>query len=205
MGKALGRRLIKTGYEVCWGSRSPEKAKKLADSVGPQATGGAYVNAASFGEVIVLVSSWQHTQSVIEAAGPLQGKILIDATKPEKAEDYGLEIGHTTSGAELIAKWAKGAKVVKAFNHIYAEVVDEVEAFGTEEAAAFYCGDDIEAKRTVASLIRNMEFDPIDCGPLQNARYLEPLAQLMVQLVRVQEMAAGNISFKLLKRANGNK
>jgi predicted dinucleotide-binding enzyme len=63
----------------------------------------------------------------------------------------------------------------------------------------FICGDDAGAKKTVASLATELDFDVVDCGELRAARYLEPLAMLWIHLV----FAAGygqDIAFKLLRR-----
>lgn len=97
-----------------------------------------------------------------------------------------LVVGHSTSGAEEIAKMASGAKVVKAFNHVYAQIIHSSPQFGNRKANVFIAGDDIEAKQTVANLIKDIGFEPVDSGPLQNARYLEPLAELCVQLAYAQ-------------------
>jgi predicted dinucleotide-binding enzyme len=45
-----------------------------------------------------------------------------------------------------------------------------------------YCGDDRTAKRVAADLIRDVGFDPVDAGPLRNARYTEPFAMLVAHL-----------------------
>jgi hypothetical protein len=49
-------------------------------------------------------------------------------------------------------------------------------SYGGHPIAMFYCGDDAEAKRTAAGLAREIGFDPVDAGPLSNARLLEPHA-----------------------------
>jgi predicted dinucleotide-binding enzyme len=43
---------------------------------------------------------------------------------------------------------------------------------------AFVAGDDLKAKQIVAKLTRDIGFDPVDCGPLKAARYLEAMAIL---------------------------
>jgi hypothetical protein len=185
---------------VMFGSRTPAKAERLAAATGANAAGGSYSEALEFGEVIVIATRWANTHDVIAQAGSFRGKILLDCTNPETPDARGLVIGHTTSGAEEIAKWASGARVVKAFNHVYAELLDSDPRFDSGNATVFYCGDDREAKEVVAGLAREGGFDPVDAGPLRNARYLEPAAQLMVQLVRVLEMGPSNVAFKLLRR-----
>ena len=200
MGAALGKLFASQGHDVMFGSRDPLKAKAAVRFAGTNASFGTYREAAAFGQLVVLATRWAHTRAVLESSGPLAGKVLLDCTNPETADARGLVVGHTSSGAEEIAAWAAGARVVKAFNHIYAEIIHTGPRFGLEDATVFYCGDDVDAKEVVAGLARRAGFDPVDAGPLLNARYLEPLAQLMVQLVRVRGMGPARVAFKLLRR-----
>jgi len=111
-----------------------------------------------------------------------------------------LAIGHATSAAEEIGKMAPGAKVVKAFNSVFADIYhSDSRLFGSRMPTMFYCGDDDGAKSTVARLIRETGFEPIDAGPLKSARYLEPLAMLMIQLGYGQGMGT-NIALNLIRR-----
>jgi len=107
-------------------------------------------------------------------------------------------VGLTTSGAEHAARWASGARVVKAFNHVYAEVLSSPEAMSTA-VTLFIAGDDHDAKETVSSLARSVGFDPVEAGPLASARYLEPLAMLMVELVRGQGLGPADITVRLAR------
>ena len=92
-------------------------------------------------------------------------------------------IGHTTSSAEEIAKMIPQARVVKAFNTIFAAIMEQgKQKFGSETATGFYCKDNAEAKQAVAGLIKDAGFEPIDVGVLKNARYLEAMAQLNIQV-----------------------
>jgi predicted dinucleotide-binding enzyme len=45
-----------------------------------------------------------------------------------------------------------------------------------------YCGDNRDAKRVAARLIRDGGFEPVDAGPLRIARYLEPFTLAIAQL-----------------------
>jgi predicted dinucleotide-binding enzyme len=71
--------------------------------------------------------------------------------------------------------------------------------FGGINPTGFYCGDDAAAKAVVANLIQETGLEPLDVGPLANARYLEPLAMLMINLGFAQKMGT-NIAIKLLRR-----
>lgn len=126
------------------------------------------------------------------------GKVLIDATNPLLPNLAGLEVGTSSSGAELIASWAPGARVVKAFNTFGANVMATPE-FGGARPVLFYCGDDGAAKSAVGELAEAIGFDAKDAGPLRQARLLEPFALLWISLAMAQGYG-WDIAFQLLKR-----
>jgi 8-hydroxy-5-deazaflavin:NADPH oxidoreductase len=130
--------------------------------------------------------------------GQSADKILIDATNPLLPDLSGLALGTTTSAAEQIAAWAPGAHVVKAFNTIGFNIMAQPR-FGQDRALLFYCGDDAQAKNTVAQLASTIDFDPVDAGPLKQARLLEPFAMLWISLAFSQGFGR-EFAFKLLKR-----
>ena len=63
---------------------------------------------------------------------------------------------------------------------------------------AFVAGDDSSAKASVLELVREIGFDVVDAGPLKNARLLEPLAYLNIQLGYMLKLGT-QIRFKLLR------
>lgn len=200
MGAGLGKLWAGRGHQVFFGSRNPAKAQALAGSVGANARGGTIAEAGEFAEAVLLATPWEATEAAVKGAGDLAGKILIDCTNPLVSDYMQLAVGHSTSGAEEIAKWAPGASVVKAFNAIFGRVINSGNPnFGGQPATVFYCGDDEAAKAKVAELVEEIGFDPVDAGPLENARYLEPLGELLVQLA--YDLAMGtNIAINLVRR-----
>jgi 8-hydroxy-5-deazaflavin:NADPH oxidoreductase len=200
VGSALGKIWAAKGHEVMFSSRHPEKIIALAESAGKNACFGLPEEAAKFGDVIALAVPWSQAENALKSAGSLNGKILIDCINPLKPDYSGLAVGLTTSAAEEDAKVAKGAKVVKAFNTTFAVLMaSESRMFGDTSPTGFYCGDDAAAKAIVSDLIRDTGLDPIDAGPLEMARCLEPLAFLMIDLGFNQKMGT-NIALRLLKR-----
>jgi len=71
--------------------------------------------------------------------------------------------------------------------------------YGDQAATMFYCGDDEQACAVAAKLATDLGFDAASAGPLRNARLLEPLALLWVNLAMAQ-VAGRGIAFKLLRR-----
>ena len=148
--------------------------------------------------MLLLATPWPSTKAVLEGLGDLTGKVLINATNPLLPDLSGLEVGTTTSAAEQVAGWARGAKVVKAFNTVGFNIMANP-AFGADRPVMFYCGDDAAAKQTVRPLVEQLGFEAVDAGPLSQARVLEPFALLWISLAYAQGQGR-DIAFKLLRR-----
>jgi 8-hydroxy-5-deazaflavin:NADPH oxidoreductase len=120
---------------------------------------------------------------------------IVNALLPDMS---GMSVGTTTSAAEEIAKLAPGARVVEALP-VFAEVLNSPSRrFGEQQATVFYTGDNEAAKQVVADLLREIDVEPIDAGPLTNSRYVEPAMMLLIQLAYAQKL--GEVGFKLLQR-----
>ena len=200
VGGTLGSRWAQGGHAVIFGTRDPasEKVKALLESAGENARTASVSEAAAAAEIVALTTPWAAAKTAIESAGDLAGKVVVDCTNPIAEGLSGLAIGHTTSAAEQIAEWAKGARVVKAFNTTGANNMADP-TYGSQQVTMFICGDDPDAKRSVAQLAEELGFDVCDTGALQTARYLEPLALLWIHLVYKQGFGR-EFAFKILKR-----
>jgi predicted dinucleotide-binding enzyme len=200
IGSGLGRLWAAKGHSVLFSySRDQKKLDDLAKSV-PDATAGSPAEAVSSSDIILLSVGYGMVRDALAAAGPIKDKIIIDCTNPVKPDLSGLSVGLTTSAAEEIADLVPGSRVVKAFNTVFAEVYhSETRLYGSRMPSMFYCGDDMSSKTIVSRLIRETGFEPMDAGPLKIARYLEPLAMLMIQLGHVQGMGT-NIALSLIHR-----
>lgn len=183
MGFALGAALARAGHPVLFGSRNPSRVIDRLASSGVDATTGTHREAVQFGEVIVLATRWEETKSILDDAGDFENKIILSCTNPA-TETEAVAIGHTTSAAETIAGWKPTARVVEGFVDLYSEFLNDAPEFRTPVPTVLYCGDDEQARATVGGIIRELGFDGLDAGPLRNARYMEPLAALVVYFVR---------------------
>ncbi len=197
MGDGLGRLWASRGHKITFGSRNPESVRTMA-GINVNISSGSIADAARFGEVVLLAVPWDGVENALRMAGPLTGKILIDCTNPLTENYLELVIGFSTSAGEEIAKMVPDARVVKAFNAVSSATLSKP-VFNSVPATVFYCGDDPEAKRIVAKLITDLAFEAVDSGPLKNARYLEPMAELFVQLAYAQGMGP-EMAYKLLKK-----
>ncbi len=200
VGGTLGKAWAAAGHDVVFGSREPQsgKVRNLLQETGGKARAGSVEEAVASAEVVVLAVPWSAAQKTLRAAGDLDGKVLVDVTNPLAPGMDGLSVGPDTSGGEKVAGWAPGARVVKAFNSTGAENMADP-GYGDQRATMFFCGDDADAKGVVAGLGEAIGFEMVDAGPLSNARLLEYLTTLWLQLAIKQGLGRG-IAFKLLRR-----
>jgi predicted dinucleotide-binding enzyme len=117
MGSALGRLFASAGHSVMYSfSRDPAKLERLARSSGPRARPASPAEAVRDADVVVLAVLWQQVPRVLRSAGNLRGKVLIDCTNPLTPSDDALAVRTPRLGRQIVARRARGALVVKAFN-----------------------------------------------------------------------------------------
>jgi 8-hydroxy-5-deazaflavin:NADPH oxidoreductase len=136
------------------------------------ATRADVAETAAFGEVVVLAVPAGEVRAAVEAAAPLDGRVLLDATN---------DLSGTGLGTAGIAALAPDARVVKAFNTVFAALYDEVLA-AAKPPSLVLCGDDGPAKEAVSTLARDAGFEPIDLGGLDEAGLLDAFARLVTGL-----------------------
>ncbi len=161
----------KGGHEVKLSSRDPSKLEPLAREIGEAATVGTPAEAAEFGEVIVVAVPWDGFDDAVEAAGSLDGKIVIDTTNQYGSSDMPAE-GETA--ASFHAARVDGARYTKSFNTLTSAFQAEA-AFRPEDEriVQWVCGDDIAAKQVVMGLITDAGYAPIDIGRNEDAAVME--------------------------------
>ena len=85
----------------------------------------------------------------------------------------------------MVAQWATGARVVKAFNTTGSGNMDNP-SYGGQRVAMLLCGDDAEANAVVAGLAEELGFEAIDNGGLRQSRYFEALALIWISQAYVK-------------------
>jgi predicted dinucleotide-binding enzyme len=186
VGSALARGFRSIGHEV----RTVSDDKRDLEQV------------AAWGDVVLLAVPFSAIDDVVKDAGnALADKIVIDATNALD-RSMNLAVGFTTSGAEELQKKLPKSRVVKAFNTVFAQHMESGK-LGDQRLTAFVASDAEPARKQVMELAGNIGFDPVDAGPLKNARLLEPLAYLNIQLGYGLGMGT-QIGFKLLHGRSGS-
>jgi 8-hydroxy-5-deazaflavin:NADPH oxidoreductase len=192
----------KAGHEIFFGVRDPAAAKTAAlmQKIGGKARAGTPAQAAAAGDFIVLTVPWPAAEAAIRSLGDVNGKIILDATNPLAMgpEGLSLEIGHSISAGEKVQSWAKGASVFKTLNTTgFGNMANPV--FHGEQSLMFVAGDDAANKPKVMALVAELGFDVVDAGPLRNARLLEALAMLWIDLALARGLGR-DWAFARLKR-----
>lgn len=200
VGAALGKRWAAAGHDIAFGVRNgaAPKAASAVAAAGPRARALGVGEAAQAASVVVLATPFSGTEAAVRECGNLTGKVIIDCTNPLKPDLSGLTIGHTDSAGEAVARWARGAKVVKALNTTGAGNMLNPR-YGNERLSMFVCGDDADAKKLVMGLVGDLGFEPIDAGPLTQARYLEPMAMLWISMAYTYGMGL-DFGFRVVRR-----
>ncbi|MBW0157507.1 NADPH-dependent F420 reductase [Sedimentimonas flavescens] len=191
IGAGLARVFGKTKHGVVVADREggQSAADKLkAEGVRVQATDVA--TAIKSAETVILATPYGASATIV-AEADLNGKIVVDLSNPVTEDFSALQLGHTTSAAEEIARLAPGAKVVKAFNTVFAQHYAGDLKIGGAPIQTFVASDDAEAKATVTTLATDAGFEVRDAGGLSNARYLEPLGYMNIQFGYMLGQGAG--------------
>ena len=179
MGSALGQRLAGVGHIVIYGSRdsSRETVKDLVAATGADAYATTQREAAQQSQIIILAVPWSAVESLIPKLGDLSGKIIIDITTGDRQGSDGYpELAVETSTSELIQGWAPTARIVKTPFSGASTVRDPLQH--GEPTVTYIAADDREAKEVVARLAIQLQFFPLDAGPLRMARTIDHLGML---------------------------
>jgi 8-hydroxy-5-deazaflavin:NADPH oxidoreductase len=192
-GSGLALRFAKAGLRVLIGSRNLEKAlaaaREIASRIGAGEVAG-YTNpdAASKAAIVILTvplsAQIEILKSIRVSFAP--GAILVDATVPLEIA-IGGRLSRTVnlwdgSAAQQAARLApEGVPVVAAFHGLSAEALRRLDQ--PVDSDTLICGDSPEAKAAICKLAQAIPgVRPIDAGPLENARFLESSAALLIAL-----------------------
>lgn len=193
VGSALADHLARLGHTVSITAHDPDsqsikdaRAKNASLVVRP------VQEAVASAQVIFLATPFQANEAVLGKAGDLTGKILVDCTNPiGPGRTHGLK--NETSGGEFVQKLAPGAKVVKAFSiYGYENLADNhYPGYGELKPAMLIAGDDLDAKKTVATLCKQLGWEPVDTGDISMSLHLEHMTLLWTKMGRGQDRGAG--------------
>jgi hypothetical protein len=187
VGSPLADHLQRLGHDVTLAAHdaNSEKVKKaLAQNANLKVAEPR--KAVNDAEVVFLATPFPANEAALQAvAAELKGKILVDCTNPVgPGLSHGLN--NVQSGSELVQQLVPEARVVKAFTiYGFENFQDNAYPGYNVKPAMLFCGNDPAAKETVAGLIAQLGWEPLDVGGLEQALHLEHMTLLWVRMVRV--------------------
>ena len=166
IGQAIARALARAGIPaVLSNSRGPASLAGVVADIGPGITAGTREQAAAQDIVFVAVN-WSRLPAAVAGLPDFGGRIVVDANNPIEAPLFQPVDLHGRSSSEVVAGLVRGARVVKAFNHLQPALVAGDPAREGGRRVLFYSSDDAEAKAEVGAVIERLGFFGIDLGPL---------------------------------------
>lgn len=201
VGRTLAQKLASQGHDVVIGTRDPKAtlARTEGDAYGSPAFAKWHADNAKV-RLVTMLEAAAHAELAFNALlgqaavetlrageGALAGKILVDATNPldfSKGMPPTLTVSNTDSLGEQIQKALPRTKVVKALNTIAAPLMVDAKLLAGGDHSIFVSGNDADAKRTVANLLRESfgHTDVIDLGDITTSRGTEMYLPLWVRM-----------------------
>lgn len=190
MGAALGKSWAAAGHNItfCY-SRSLSKLDRLA-----QETDGTFVTGAeelrravNDADAVLLSVHWSCIDDVLDQAGPLDGKVVLNCCVPLDEANETLVLGPNTSGAEQLEKLRPKARFAHCFNTVPSEAflpVRQQRPIPAPQVVMY--GNHSGAKTVARELIADAGFEALEAGGSRTGRYTEPFAMLTAVLAYSQ-------------------
>jgi 8-hydroxy-5-deazaflavin:NADPH oxidoreductase len=166
IGTAFARTLARAGIEATISnSRGPDSLTELVRQLGPSIKAGTREEAAG-ADIVFVAVNWTKLPAALAGLPKWSGRILIDANNPIEAPLFKPVDLKGRVSSEVVADLAPGARIVKAFNHLRAEILAADPRSDGGRRVLFYSGNDSAAKAEVAALMDLIGFVGIDLGTL---------------------------------------
>lgn len=189
IGGTLAKLWAEKGYELMLSSKNihSDRMRSLLERIGGNARSGSIEEVTNFADTILLAVPPSEVEGVLDRAGDLKNKVLINATNRSDGK---------SSQAEVV-RVAKNARVIRAFNLLPAESLVRPE-FHEANLSLFIAGDSSEARAIVGELGRSIGFDPVDVGGSETIPQLEAAFGILWKLL--SPLYGRDFGFRLLRR-----
>jgi predicted dinucleotide-binding enzyme len=166
IGLAVAKTLARAGIAATIAnSRGPESLKQSVAALGPAITAGTREQAAA-ADIVFIAVNWSKLPAALAGLPDWGGRIVVDANNPIEAPLFKPVDLHGLVSSQVVADLVPGARLVKAFNHLRADVLASDPRADGGRRVLFYSGDDSTAKAEVGALIDRLGFAGIDLGSL---------------------------------------
>jgi hypothetical protein len=198
MGSALAWCWGRAGYKIFIGSRNAEKAELAAEKLNTTlglniASGLSNQEAASVVEIIVLTVPFANHEAIVdEIAEAAQGKIVVDTTVPLvplKVSRVQLPEGGSVA-KKTQERLGKNVRVVSAFQTVAATELAKDKKLEDE---VLVCGNNVEARTCVISLVEAAGLKGWHAGPIDNSVVSESLIPVLIFLNKRYQMEGSGI------------
>ena len=172
LGGTVGGLWVKAGHPVMFSAKNLEEVRALAARLGPLARAGTVAEAIAFGDVVFLAVPYAAMPEIgREYGAALRGRIVLDAGNAIAARDGAIADEADRQGIGLTSqKYLPGARIVRAFNTIGYTILAAESGRGDPKLPIPIAGDDAEAVKVAAELVRDAGFEPVVAGGLAQAR-----------------------------------
>ncbi len=202
LGFGLAVRLASVGVEVTIGSRELARAEQAASRAWAAVPDGRFsalsnVEAAGAADVVIMAVPFRNQSETLANLKPgmRPGQILLDATVPLAAAVSGratrmLGVWQGSAAQQAQEMVADGVAVVSGLHTVSAALLSDLDHVLCEDVLV--CGDDREAKQTVAALIDGIPgLRSVDCGRLEMARITESFTAMLISVNARHKTHAG--------------
>lgn len=183
MGSTFIKKLAQAGHTIGVVSRNIERAREFEEMYTHVYAYKTHEIPGDF-DVILNAVNFVHSFQALRAIGSLAGKVLVDICNPLDVEGKPLFTPFNISAAEQFANAFPGAAVIKAFNTVCSQMLNDGPFFGGHQGSVFTASDSYRATQCVSSIAQSMGWKSIDVGPLKHAYHLESLACLSLYVER---------------------
>lgn len=202
-GKGLALRLALSGEDVVIGSRDAQRAKTTAAELAaviPTAAahvrieGADNADAARRADAAFLTVPYEAQRPLLEQlASPLAGKVVVNVIAPMRFERGRGAIAVPVAAGSAAAEAQSllpDSLVVAAFQNVSAEELQEPNHI--MEGDVVICADNPDAKSLVSALTGKIpNLRPVDGGGLLNAKYVEQITPLLININRIYKVHSG--------------
>jgi len=172
IGGTIGGLWVKAGHPVMFSSRHPEELKDLVGGLGPLASAGTVAQAIAFGDALFIAVPYGALPQIGRDYGSsFNGKVMLDACNAVASRDGSVADEVEQEGVGVVSqKYLSGARLVRAFNTMSYMIFAREAHRPDPKLAVPIAGDDPEAVKVAAGLVRDAGFDPVVVGKLADAR-----------------------------------
>ena len=190
IGGALAKHWAKAGHELVISSRHPEELQALAKSLGPKVRVGTPLEAAQFGDVVLLSVPYKATAQVgQDLATAWKGKIVLDTGNPYPFRDGAMAQDARKRGTGVTSKeFLPGVRLVRAFNAISEKNLKNDSNRKEGRWAIPLASDDAAALKVAERLVRDAGFDPVVVGGLARAREFDVGTDVYTELLTARQL-----------------